>query len=209
MSLQENKEIVQRVVDMVNEGKLAQLKECYTSDFVNHDPSAPAVRNREALMQTFAVWGTGFPDARVTIEEMIAEGDKVVKRWTYHGTHDGEFMGIPATGKEIAMAAITIYRISGGVVGRSYTDEHRALFGRVVHSFRPLEPREREQIWETRLRIRHARAGEGLERLGRRTRNAWDVEQTAIANALSRDAVLTERQLVKIGERRRYPGSAR
>jgi predicted Zn-dependent protease len=103
----------------------------------------------------------------------------------------------------------SIYRISGGVVGRSYTDEHRALFGRVVHSFRPLEPREREGIWETRLRIRRARAGEGLERLGRRTRNAWDVEQTAIANALSQDAVLTERQLVKIGERRRYPGSAR
>ena len=94
MSLQENKDIVQRVVELSNEKKYAQAKELYTSDFVNHDPTAPAVRDRQALMQMFAVWGTGFPDARATIEEMVAEGDKVAKRWTYHGTHNGEFMGI-------------------------------------------------------------------------------------------------------------------
>ncbi len=102
----------------------------------------------------------------------------------------------------------SIYLISG-LVGEDYTDEHRALFGRVVHSFRPLEPREREGIRETRLRIRAARAAEGLESLGRRTQNAWDVEQTATANALSRGAVLAEGQLVKIGQRRRYSGDAR
>jgi steroid delta-isomerase-like uncharacterized protein len=120
MSLQENKDLVQRVVDTINEGKLSQAKELYTSDFVNHDPSAPTVRDREALMQTLAVWGTGFPDARATIEEMVAEGDKVAKRWTYRGTHSGEFMGIPATGKEISMTAITIYRISGGKVAECW-----------------------------------------------------------------------------------------
>ena len=79
----------------------------------------------------------------------------------------------------------------------------------MVHSFRPLEPREREGIRETRLRIRAARAGEGLESLGRRTQNAWDVEQTATANALSRGAVLAEGQLVKISQQQRYRGSAR
>ena len=120
MSLQENKDIVQRVVEMVNAGKLAQVEELYASDFVNHDPSAPTVGDREALMQHFAASGKGFPDARVTIEDMAAEGDKVAKRWTYHGTHTGEFMGIPATGKKIAMAAITIYRISGGKVAECW-----------------------------------------------------------------------------------------
>jgi predicted Zn-dependent protease len=103
----------------------------------------------------------------------------------------------------------SIYRISGGVIGRSYTDDHRALFGRVVRSFRPLEPREREAVQETRLRIRAARTAESLESLGRRTQNAWDVEQTATANALSRGAVLAEGQLVKIGQRQRYRGRDR
>jgi predicted Zn-dependent protease len=102
----------------------------------------------------------------------------------------------------------SIYLISG-LVGKGYTDEHRALFGRVVHSFRPLEPREREGIRETRLRVSAARADEGLESLGRRTENVWDIEQTATANALSRGVVLTEGQLVKIGQRQRYRGSAR
>jgi predicted Zn-dependent protease len=99
----------------------------------------------------------------------------------------------------------SIYLISG-LVGNDYTDRHRALFGRVVHSFRPLEPGERERILETRLRLRTARAGEGLESVGRRTQSAWDVERTAIANALARDAVLAEGQLVKIGQRQRYRG---
>jgi steroid delta-isomerase-like uncharacterized protein len=120
MSLQGNKDVVRRVVDMVNEGKLAEVEDLYTSDFVNHDPSAPDVRGRSALMQMFTVWGTGFPDGRVTIEEMLAEGDQVAKRWIYHGTHSGEFMGIAATGKEIAMTAITIYRISSGKVAECW-----------------------------------------------------------------------------------------
>lgn len=102
----------------------------------------------------------------------------------------------------------SVYLISG-LVETAYTDEHGALFGRVVHSFRPLEPRERERIRETRLRVRAARADEGLESLGRRTQNVWDVEQTAMANALSRGVVLTEGQLVKIGQQQHYRGSAR
>ena len=122
---QENKDIVQRVVDLVNEGKLEQVKELYTTDFVNHDPSAPDVRDREALMQMFAVWGAGFPDAHTTVEDMVAEGDMVAKRWSYRGTHKGEFMGIPATGKEITMTAITIYRISGGKVAECWWNYDR------------------------------------------------------------------------------------
>ena len=116
MSLQENKDIVQRVVDLVNEGKLEQAKDLFTSDFSNHDPGAPAVRDREALIQLFAVRRAAFPDARVTIEDLVAEGDRVAKRWTYRGTHTGEFMGIAGTGKEFSITAMTLYRISSGKV---------------------------------------------------------------------------------------------
>ena len=120
MSLQENKDIVQRVVDLINEGKLDQVKDLYTSDFSNHNSSAPTVQDREALVQQFAAWGAAFPDGHATIEDMVAEGDKVAKRWTYRGTHKGELMGIPATGKEITMTAITIYRLSGGKVAECW-----------------------------------------------------------------------------------------
>jgi steroid delta-isomerase-like uncharacterized protein len=125
MSLQENKDVVQRLVDLINEGKLEQAKELYTPDYVNHDPGAPDVGNREALIQLFAVWGAGFPDAHTTIDDMVAEGDMVAKRWTYRGTHTGEFMGIPATGKSITMTAITIYRLAGGKVAECWWNYDR------------------------------------------------------------------------------------
>jgi steroid delta-isomerase-like uncharacterized protein len=120
MSLQENKDIVRRVVESLNEGKLAGLEELYTGNFVNHDPSARAVRDRSALLQRFDAERAGFPDGHITIEDLVAEGDKVVERWTFRGTHNGEFMGIPATGKEIAMTGIGIYRISGGKVAECW-----------------------------------------------------------------------------------------
>jgi steroid delta-isomerase-like uncharacterized protein len=120
MSLQENKEVVQRVVDMINEGQLAQVEDLYTSNFVNHDPGAPDARDRATLMQLFAARKTAFPDQWVTIEDMIAEGDQVAKRWTCTGTHNGEGLGFPATGKEFAITAITIYRFSGGKVAECW-----------------------------------------------------------------------------------------
>ena len=116
MSLQENKDIVQRVVDLFNEQKLEQVKECFADDFSNHDPSTPAALDREALIQAFAAWMAGFPDGRVQVEDMIAERDKVVKHWTFHGTQTGEFLGIPATGKKVLIYAATIYRLSGGKI---------------------------------------------------------------------------------------------
>jgi steroid delta-isomerase-like uncharacterized protein len=120
MSLQENKDVVQRIVDLLNDGKLEQARALYADDYCNHDPGAPAVQDREALMQTFIAWGAAFPDAHTTIEGMVAEGDKVAKRWTYRGTHTGEFMGIPPTGKAFEITATTIYRLSGGKVAECW-----------------------------------------------------------------------------------------
>ena len=65
----------------------------------------------------------GLPDLRSTVDEMIAEGDQVVTRWTGTGTHDGELMGIGATGKTISVSGIGIHRIADGKVV-----EHRSLF---------------------------------------------------------------------------------
>jgi steroid delta-isomerase-like uncharacterized protein len=120
MSLQGNKDVVQRIIDHLNAGTREQARELYTEDFVNHDPGSPQVTSRDALIQTFAVWWTAFPDAHTTIDDLVAEGDQVAKRWTFRGTQNGEFQGIPPTGKAIEMTGITIYRLVGGKVAECW-----------------------------------------------------------------------------------------
>jgi predicted Zn-dependent protease len=100
-----------------------------------------------------------------------------------------------------------IYLITG-VVAKGYSDAHRAAFAGVASSFRPLAAQERERIQETRLRVRAAGAGDGLESLGRRAANAWSMEQTAVTNALAPGALLGEGQLVKIAVKQHYRARA-
>jgi len=63
-----------------------------------------------------------FPDVRLTIEDMVAEGDKVAVRWAWSGTHRGEYMGIAPTGKEVTYTGITIHRITGGKIVESWDE---------------------------------------------------------------------------------------
>jgi len=125
MSLDENKEIVRRIF---NEfwlgGDLQVLDELLADDCVNHENSNPDVTGRDAYKE----WANGFrlatrqgfPDYDVKLEDFIAEGDKVAKRWVMRGTHTGEFNGIPATGKSVTMPGITVYRLAGGKVKETY-----------------------------------------------------------------------------------------
>ncbi|MGI9591374.1 MAG: M48 family metalloprotease [Myxococcota bacterium] len=94
-----------------------------------------------------------------------------------------------------------------GVVPKGYSDAHRALFGRVGLSFRPITAAEREGIREQRLRLQTARAGESLASFGARVGNAWSPEETAVANGLAKDASLGDGQLLKVAIPQAYPGS--
>jgi steroid delta-isomerase-like uncharacterized protein len=118
MSTEENKALVRRSIEEGwNEGNLAVFDEIVAPDFINHDPAEPAVRTREDYKQWIAENRREFPDFHVTIEDMIAEGDKVVLRCTFYGTHTGDIttpMSIPATGKQVAVSSITIDRFAGG-----------------------------------------------------------------------------------------------
>lgn len=116
MSVKENKTIVRRVIEVWNEGNYDVWDEVYATDFVNHDPNAPDVYDREGLKQFAIAMKTGFPDLRAVIEDMVAEGDEVAKRFISRGTHTGEYMGIPPTGKEVTIKGTTIYRVSEGKV---------------------------------------------------------------------------------------------
>jgi steroid delta-isomerase-like uncharacterized protein len=116
MSAEENRAVVHRAEDLWNTGNLVIADEIYATEFINHDPGAPDVRDRETYKGFIAAVRAGMPDFHVTIEDMIAEGDKVASRWTASGTHQGELVGIPPTGKQVMWTGMTIYRFAEGKI---------------------------------------------------------------------------------------------
>ncbi|HET6444355.1 MAG TPA: ester cyclase [candidate division Zixibacteria bacterium] len=113
---EENKAIVRRFYEeFANQGIQSVAEELVASDFVDHNPPSPEFPpGLEGLKQVFAMFLVAFPDMNLTVEDQIAEGDKVVTRLTTRGTHKGEFMGIPPTGKTMTIGLIDIFRIEGG-----------------------------------------------------------------------------------------------
>ncbi len=106
MSAEENKMSIQHWVEVAwNGGNLSVADEVYSVDYLLHDPAGP-IHGTEALKQFVSTFQTAYPDLHTTIEDMIAEGNKVVWRYTVRGTHRGEFMGIAPTGKSITLTGI-------------------------------------------------------------------------------------------------------
>ena len=117
MSAEDNKALVRRFVDEVQSGgNIDLIDEVCSPGFVNHSapPGIPA--DREGLKILTAMFRGAFPDSHFTIEDMVAEGDKVATRKTFHGTHGGDFMGMPPTGRVVSMGLIDIVRVSDGRV---------------------------------------------------------------------------------------------
>lgn len=114
MSTVENKAILQRAIDNWNSGSLAAYLELYNTDVVLHGfpPGLPpGVQGAKLFYE--GLWAA-FPNPRLTLDEVMAEGDKVVCRFNMEATHKGEFMGIPPTGKGVKVSGITILRFSDG-----------------------------------------------------------------------------------------------
>ena len=113
---QQNTMLVRRGVEEVwNRGNYAVVDDLVASDFVIHAATpADEIHGPEGAKQYVAMLRAAFPDLHFTIEDQIAEGDRVVTRWTARGTHDGEFQGIPPTGKQFTMMGIDIDRIANG-----------------------------------------------------------------------------------------------
>jgi steroid delta-isomerase-like uncharacterized protein len=113
MSTEDNKELVRRGYEAVNQRNWTAFDELHVSDYVAH-AGARTIQGREAYKQNLLMNITAFPDLHFTIEDMIAEGDCVVVRHTARGTHHGTFMGIPPTGKQVTMTGILIDRVADG-----------------------------------------------------------------------------------------------
>jgi steroid delta-isomerase-like uncharacterized protein len=117
VSTEENKALVRRFVDEVqSQGNIDALDEICSPEFVNHSAPPGVPPNCEGVKQLTAMFRQAFPDSYFTIEDMMAEVDKVATRKTFHGTHKGEFMGIPPTGQQVSMGLIDIVRIADGRV---------------------------------------------------------------------------------------------
>ena len=115
--MEDNKALVRRWIEGWNRGKeLEVTDEVYDANYILHDPGNPGLAGLRELKGALIMYRTAFPDFHITIEELIAEGDKVIVRYTDRGTHKGDFMGIPPTGKRFTATGIGINRISGGKI---------------------------------------------------------------------------------------------
>jgi steroid delta-isomerase-like uncharacterized protein len=116
MSAEENKAVTRRINDEVwTNGNVEVIDEVIADDYVHTVVGAQEpIRGRQGFRELVTMYRNAFPDFGITTEEQIAEGDVVVTRWTGTGTHRGDLMGIPATGKRSTAAGITIDRFAGG-----------------------------------------------------------------------------------------------
>jgi steroid delta-isomerase-like uncharacterized protein len=120
--LDANKKISSRLIEEAfNKGRYDVLDELIAPTFVQHDPSNPTdLVGVDGLRGFVELYRTSFPDLKVTIEEQIAEGDRVVTRWTAVGTHQADLLGIAATGKQATVTGVTIDTIADGKIAESY-----------------------------------------------------------------------------------------
>ena len=116
MSAEENKALVERFVEEVwNEGNAAAADELFVPDAQIHMPTREVV-DVDGLKGFAGAFRGSFPDWHSTFEELVAEGERVAERWTGRGTHRGELMGIPPTGKRVEVPGSVFYRIVGGKI---------------------------------------------------------------------------------------------
>ena len=117
MSAQENKALVRRFVEEVQSGgNIDAIDELCSPEFVNHSAPPGVPSNCEGVKQLTVMFRQAFPDSYFTVEDMIAEGDKVATRKIFHGTHQGTFMGIPPTGQQVSIGLIDVVRVADGKV---------------------------------------------------------------------------------------------
>ena len=121
MSIETNKAIVRRLIEQVWNNKQVELiDEFFTEEVVSHVTGYPPGSGLDSTEDHTALYLKAFPDLMMTIEDDIAEGDKVVLRWTMTATQKGELPGIPATGKQVVQSGMTVYRLDNAKIAESW-----------------------------------------------------------------------------------------
>ena len=114
---EQNKTVARRAVEeCFNKGNLAVVNEIFASNYVDHNAPPGLPPGVEGFKQLVTMYRNAFPDVRVTIDDVITEGDKVVIRWTGRGTHKGNLMSVAPTGKQVTVTGIGIDRFANGKI---------------------------------------------------------------------------------------------
>jgi steroid delta-isomerase-like uncharacterized protein len=115
-AVERNKDVIRKLMAEVDRGNIDVVDACYAPDYIDHTPSPgrSLAPGREGVRQAFALFQKAFPDTRHTIEDLLAEGDRVVARISARGTHAGELFGHPPTGRVVTLTGIAIYRLRDG-----------------------------------------------------------------------------------------------
>lgn len=121
MTSEQNKTLVRRYIEASIDSDPTAFKELLAPDFIAHLPAG--AKDRDAFVQHNSFFISAFSDRQFVVQDQIAEGDRVMSRAMWDGRHSGEFMGLPATGKQISVSAVLIERVKDGKIV-----EHWALF---------------------------------------------------------------------------------
>jgi steroid delta-isomerase-like uncharacterized protein len=113
---EQNKELVRRLIDAFDRHDFDALDELVAADFRWHGGSFGEIQGLDSFKQLAGAFFTAFPDLRLELHDVIADGDRVATRFTSSGTHEAELSGVPATGKHVRWEEQPIYRIEGGTV---------------------------------------------------------------------------------------------
>ena len=140
---EQNKEIVKRFWEEFNKGNAEIFQELFSLDYAYYAPSdSPTPMSREEIMEFMKTFFEAFPESIWSIEDLIAAGDKVIVRFIYRGTHEGEFLDIPATGNKVEMGGIIITRIENGKIVEDRDESD--MFGFMQQLGMELKPKEKE-----------------------------------------------------------------
>ena len=115
MSLEECKAMDRRVIEeIINQGRYEVAHEIFAPEFIYHGPGGQELKGPEGFIQLISTYRNAFPDLRLKANHMVAEGDSIAVHFSSTGTHTGELMGLPATGKKINVSGMIFYRVADG-----------------------------------------------------------------------------------------------
>ena len=121
MSTEQNKSMLKRIFSELNKGNFNVIDELFAEDFVDRYPVPGETPNKEGFKQFLAGTHRSFPDWHWSVEDILAEGDKVAYRFTMHGTDKGGFIGLPPTGKKVSLTGIGILRFANSKIVERWT----------------------------------------------------------------------------------------
>ncbi len=121
---EQNKAIVRRLFEELwNKGNLSLADQLFSPNYAHHDPSTPDFgRGPESERKRATLYRSAFPDLQLTIEDLLAEGETVMARWSCRGTHKGDLSGIAPTGKQFTISGVTIARLANGKMAEGWVN---------------------------------------------------------------------------------------